>query len=140
MRPLFHPAVNDITVEGILYALSDPVRAQIYTEMLASECPLNCSSFRKVDNRTLPKATLSQHFKILREAGLIRSERKGVEMHNTTRCTELKERFGDMLSAILSTYVAQNSQRTAFPPGGRFPSNARRRSLHGIPSNRSDQR
>jgi DNA-binding transcriptional ArsR family regulator len=55
------------------------------------------------------KATLSQHFKILREAGLIRSERKGVEMHNTTRCAELKERFGDMLATILTTYAAQNS-------------------------------
>jgi DNA-binding transcriptional ArsR family regulator len=114
VRPLFHPAVSDITVEGLLYALSDPVRAQICAEMLASECPLNCSNFRKVDDRTLPKATLSQHFKILREAGLIRSERKGVEMHNTTRCAELKERFGDMLSAILNTYAAQSSRRTAF--------------------------
>src|SRR5260370_40376879 len=79
--------------------------------MATSECPLNCSNFRKVDNRTLPKATLSQHFKILREAGLIRSERKGVEIHNTTRCAELKERFGDMLTAILDTYAAQNSRR-----------------------------
>ena len=85
------------------------MRAQIYAEMAASECPLNCSNFRQVDHRTLPKATLSQHFKILREAGLIRSERKGVEMHNTTRCAELKERFGDMLTAILNTYAGQNS-------------------------------
>jgi DNA-binding transcriptional ArsR family regulator len=110
VRPLFHPAVSDITVEGILYALADPVRAQIYWELAASECALNCSNFRKLDNRTLPKATLSQHFKILREAGLIRSERKGVEMHNTTRRAELKERFGDMLSAIANTYAAQNSR------------------------------
>jgi DNA-binding transcriptional ArsR family regulator len=111
VRPLFHPAVSDVTVEGLLYALSDPVRAQIYAEMAASECPLNCSNFRQVDDRTLPKATLSQHFKILREAGLIRSKRKGVEMHNTTRCAELQERFGDLLSAILTTYGAQNSRR-----------------------------
>ena len=111
VRPLCHPAVNDITVEGLLYALSDPVRAQIYAEMAASECPLTCSNFRKLDNRTLPKATLSQHFKILREAGLIRSERKGVEMHNTTRCAELEERFGDLLAAILATYAVQNSRR-----------------------------
>jgi DNA-binding transcriptional ArsR family regulator len=111
VRPLFHPAVSDITVEGLLYALSDPVRAQIYAEVATSGCPLNCSNFRKVDNRILPKATLSQHFKILREAGLIRSERKGVEMHNTTRCAELNERFGDMLAAILTTYASQNSRR-----------------------------
>jgi DNA-binding transcriptional ArsR family regulator len=111
MRPLYHPAVSDITVEGLLYALSDPVRARIYTEMATSECPLTCSNFLILHDRTLPKATLSQHFKILREAGLIPSERKGVEMHNTTRCAELKERFGDMLAAILATYASQNSCR-----------------------------
>ena len=111
VRPLYHPAVRDITVEGLLYALSDPVRAQIFAEMATSECPHTCSNFRKLDNRTLPKSTLSQHFKILREAGLIRSERKGVEMHNTTRCAELKGRLGDMLAAILATYAVQNSHR-----------------------------
>jgi DNA-binding transcriptional ArsR family regulator len=68
---------------AIYHAAKPGVLGSIYTEMLASECPLNCSNFRKIDNRTLPKATLSQHFKILREAGLIRSERKGVAMHNT---------------------------------------------------------
>jgi len=114
VRPLFHPAVSDISVEGILYALSDPVRAQIYQKMATSECALTCSNVRKLINRNLPKATLSQHFKILREAGLIRSERKGVEMHNTTRYAELNERFGDMLSAIVNTYAAQNSRRPAF--------------------------
>ena len=55
----------------------------------------------------LPKSTLSQHFRILREAGLIYSERKGVELHNRTRCTELKERFGDMVAAIVTAYAAQ---------------------------------
>ena len=111
VRPLYHPDVRDITVEGLLYALSDPVRAQIFAEMATSECAHTCSNFRKLDNRTLPKSTLSQHFKILREAGLIRSERKGVEMHNTTRCAELKGKFGDMLAAILATYAAQNPHR-----------------------------
>ena len=111
VRPLHHPAVRDITVEGILYALSDPVRAQIFAEMASSECPHPCSKFRKLDNRTLPKSTLSQHFKILREAGLIRSDRKGVEMHNTTRCAELKGPFGDLLAAILATYAVQSSHR-----------------------------
>jgi DNA-binding transcriptional ArsR family regulator len=103
VRLLFHPALSDISVEGILYALSDPVRAKIYAELATSECALTCSDVRKLVNSTLPKATLSQHFKILREAGLVHSERKGVEMHNTTRRAELEERFGDMLSAILNT-------------------------------------
>ncbi len=107
MKPLYHPSVNDITVEGLLYALSDPVRVQIYMEIARSECPKTCSNFLQIDNRTLPKSTLSQHFKILRETGLIRSERKGVEMHNTTRCQEIKERFGDMVGAIIDAYREQ---------------------------------
>lgn len=107
MRPLSHPSIEDITVEGLLYALSDPVRVQIYAEIAASNCPQTCSNFLIVDNRKLAKSTLSQHFKILRETGLIRSERKGVEMHNTTRCAELKDRFGNMVGAIIAAYLAQ---------------------------------
>lgn len=111
MRPLHHPSINDITVEGLLYALADPVRVRIYAEIAKSECPKICSAFLEYDNRTLPKSTLSQHFKVLREAGLIRSERKGVEMHNVTRCAELKQRFGGMLDAIIEAYGQQNAQK-----------------------------
>ncbi len=109
MKPLFHPAVEDITVEGILHALSDPVRVHIYAEIAASNCPQICSSFLRMKNRKVPKSTLSVHFKVLREAGLIKSERHGVEMHNTTRCSEIKDRFGPLVSAILSAYQRQES-------------------------------
>lgn len=108
MRPLHHPAANDVTVEGILYALADPVRLQIFAELQGADCPQICSSFLVVDKKKLPKSTLSQHFKILREAGLIQSERKGVEMHNATRCAELKARFGPMIRAIVDAYTNRN--------------------------------
>ena len=113
MRPLYHPAAADITVEGILCALSDPVRVQIFAEIASSGCPQICASFLKLNNRTLAKSTLSQHFKILRESGLIRSERKGVEMHNTSRCEELREVYGEMITAILTAYAARNSKARA---------------------------
>ena len=66
-----------------------------------------CSNFLEHANRAVPKSTLSQHFKILREAGLIRSERKGVELHNTSRCEELKGRLGEMVGAIIDAYRDQ---------------------------------
>jgi DNA-binding transcriptional ArsR family regulator len=113
MRPLHHPSIKDVTVEGLLYALSDPIRVQIFAEIAASECPRICSNFLTVEDRKLPKSTLSQHFKILREAGLIRSERKGVEMHNTTRCDELKSTYGAMIGAILEAYRARNKAAKA---------------------------
>lgn len=113
MRPLFHPSINEITVQGILHAFSDPIRVRIYIEIAAADCPQTCSKFLTINNRDLPKSTLSQHFKILREAGLIRSERKGVEMHNTTRCAELKSRFGALVRTILEAYESQQKPKTS---------------------------
>ena len=105
MRPLYHPPVSEITVAGILHALSDPVRVRIFMQLRdQSNCSLNCSAFLHVGKTDLPKSTLSQHFKILRESGLIRSERKGVELQNHTRCAELKPTFGALIEAIVRAY------------------------------------
>lgn len=110
MRPLIHPSIEDITVEGILHALSDPVRATIYAE-LAISSGATCSNFLKISDRDIPKSTLSQHFRALREAGLIRSERQGVEMRNTTRCAEIEQRFPGLLPAIMGGYQVQAANR-----------------------------
>lgn len=107
MRTLYHPNIEEITVEGILHAFSDPVRIDIFASLAASECAKNCSTFLNIQKQALPKSTLSQHFRILREAGLIRSERKGVELINSTRCEELKDRFGPMVLAIVEAYEKQ---------------------------------
>jgi DNA-binding transcriptional ArsR family regulator len=107
MKPLFHPSIEDVTVEGILYALSDPVRVAIYADIVGATCSQNCSSFSKVSEKTIPKSTLSQHFKALREAGLIRGERRGVEMHNTSRCAEIEKRFPGLIRAIVSAHNIQ---------------------------------
>jgi DNA-binding transcriptional ArsR family regulator len=107
VRPLFHPSVKDVTVESILYALSDPVRVAIYADIVAQECAQNCSTFLTVRNRAIPKSTLSQHFKVLREAGLIRSERHGVEMHNFSRCAEIESRFPGLIRGIVTAHEIQ---------------------------------
>jgi DNA-binding transcriptional ArsR family regulator len=110
MRPLVHPSIEDITVEGILHALSDPVRAAIYAE-LAVCSGATCSNFLKVSDRDIPKSTLSQHFRALREAGLIRSERQGVEMRNTTRCVEIDRRFPGLVMTIMKAHQIQAAER-----------------------------
>ena len=109
MRPLFHPSMEEVTVEGILHALSDPVRVAMYADIVGQECPQNCSNFLTVSDKAIPKSTLSQHFKILREAGLIRSERHGVEMHNISRCTELEPRFPGLIRAIVNAHTIQSA-------------------------------
>src|ERR1700691_5365308 len=115
MRPLFHPSIEDVTVEAILHALSDPVRVAIYADIVGSECSQTCSNFLKVSEKTIPKSTLSQHFKALREAGLIRGERHGVEMRNTSRCPEIEKRFPGLIAAIVN---AHRIQLTGTPRGG----------------------
>ena len=108
VRPLFHPSIEDITVEGILYALSDPVRVAIYVDIVAQECTHNCSMFLTVSDKAIPKSTLSQHFRALREAGLILGERRGVEMHNISRCAEIEERFPGLIRAIVNAHTIQS--------------------------------
>ena len=109
VRPLFHPSIEDITVEGILHALSDPIRVAIFADIVAQECSHNCSMFLTVSDKAIPKSTLSQHFRELREAGLIRGERRGVEMHNTSRCAEIEERFPGLLRAIVNAHTIQSN-------------------------------
>jgi DNA-binding transcriptional ArsR family regulator len=111
MKPLFHPSVGDVSVETILHALSDPVRVSILAELAYSQCAATCSALQGVINKPVPKSTLSQHFKILREAGLIHSERKGIEVLNTSRCEEFDARFPGLIESIVRSYAAQSQEK-----------------------------
>src|ERR1700748_2994130 len=126
VRPLFHPSLEDMTVEGILHALSDPIRAAIFADIVAQECSHNCSTFLTVSDKTIPKSTLSQHFRELREAGLIRGERRGVEVHNTSRCTELEKRFPGLIRAIANAHAIQSRESQGKKRG------AQRRARHAL--------
>jgi DNA-binding transcriptional ArsR family regulator len=119
MRPLFHPSVEDVTVEGILHALSDPVRVAIFSQIVSSGSPQNCSDFLHISQKAIPKSTLSQHFKALRDAGLIRGERVGVEMLNTSRCAEIAKRFPGLIEAIIKAHNVQMAGKRTRKPGRR---------------------
>lgn len=97
-RPFVHPMIEDVTLEGVLYALSDPSRLEIIKKLASGSCGMNCSTAAPVD---MPKSTQSHHFQILREAGLIRSERRGTEVVNSLRCSEIEKRFPGVIPAIL---------------------------------------
>ena len=107
MRSLHHPEIKDVPLEAILHALADPVRVKIFTDIAQQGCPQNCTAFANVAEKPIPKSTLSQHFRILREAGLIRSERHGVEMHNISRAAELDARYPGLLVAIAKAHKIQ---------------------------------
>ena len=126
MRPLFHPSVEDVTVAAILHALSDPVRVAIFSQIAGSRCPQNCSDFLNISEKAIPKSTLSQHFKALRDAGLIRGERIGVEMRNTSRCAEIDERFPGLIMAIIKAHKVQLEKKARVGKVGRRKRERRR--------------
>ena len=106
MRSLFHPAIEDVRPDAILHALSDPNRAAIFARIMRAGCVDACSALASLGDRVIPKSSLSTHFKVLREAGLIRSARHGVEMRNEARFAEVEARFPGLIGAILSAYAS----------------------------------
>jgi len=107
MRSVDHPEIVDIPLEAILHALADPVRVKIFAGIAQQGCPQNCTAFVNVAEKPIPKSTLSQHFRILREAGLIRGERHGVQMHNISRAAEVDARYPGLLVAIAKAHKIQ---------------------------------
>jgi len=103
-RPLQHPAADDIAIEAVLYALADPLRAAIVRELTKAPQGLNCTQINERLGSEMPKSTCSQHFRILREAGVIFSERKGVELFSRARTRELSAKFPGLLRSILNGY------------------------------------
>lgn len=90
---------------GILHALSDPVRLGIVMELMRCKAERGQSCVETSTNLdfAMPKSTCSQHYQILREAGLIRCERSGVELLSRVRGKELQARFPGLLESILKS-------------------------------------
>jgi DNA-binding transcriptional ArsR family regulator len=111
MRPLVHPEIETVQPEMILHALSDPDRAAILVNIMEEGGIKACSTVSALGDRVIPKSSLSNHFRILREAGLIRSERQGKQMRNHLRLAEVNARFPGLLTAIMNAYGSGNAAR-----------------------------
>jgi len=121
-RPLTHPQIDDVTIAGVLHALSDPVRLGIVSKLMKAPRGMNCTETTLKLKLAMPKSTCSQHYRILREAGLIVSERRGVDLSSRVRALELEARFPGLLASILKSYAKEASRRD---PGARPPRPAR---------------
>ncbi len=71
---------------------------------------MNCVETMSSAKIVLPKSTCSQHFQILRNAGLIQCERKGVELTSRLRQREIERRFPGLLKSILKAYKAEQGR------------------------------
>ncbi|KAI9133090.1 helix-turn-helix transcriptional regulator [Acaryochloris sp. CCMEE 5410] len=98
MKILFHPEPQQISLAAVLYALGDPVRLDIVNQ-LATSGELTCNAF----DCEIAKSTLSHHFKILRESGVIYSRKEGTQHHNSLRREELDDLFPGLLASVLDS-------------------------------------
>ena len=91
-----HPRRDEIELAAVLHALSDPVRLQIVAALAESD-ERTCGSFEL----PVTKSTCTHHFKVLREAGVIRQRPEGTTRVNTLRRDDLEARFPGLLATIL---------------------------------------
>jgi DNA-binding transcriptional ArsR family regulator len=102
-RDLPHPARDDIRLEAVLHALSDPVRLRIVRELAADADELSCSHFEL----PVTKSTTTHHFRVLREAGVIRQCYRGTAKMNGLRRDDLDDLFPGLLDALLAAAMGQ---------------------------------
>lgn len=97
MKRLYHPSSNDMNLERIFSALSDPVRLEIIRKLLREDRQ-TCSQLSGVN----AKSSMSHHYKILRDAGLIRTEVVGREHFSSLRKDDIEEILPGVLDSIES--------------------------------------
>jgi DNA-binding transcriptional ArsR family regulator len=84
-----------MALSQVLYALSYPVRLEV-VRRLARDGEATCSALEC----GRPKSSMSHHFRVLREAGLMRTRTDGASHVNDLRRDEMDRRFPGLLTAI----------------------------------------
>ncbi len=97
MRNLNHPTLEQLSLPHVFHALSDPARLQM-VRALACGREQMCGTV----TGELRKSTASHHFKVLREAGLIRQRPEGTALQTALRRDDLEARFPGLLNVVLN--------------------------------------
>jgi DNA-binding transcriptional ArsR family regulator len=94
---LHHPAAEEIELTAVLHALSDPQRLRIVRLLADKDDPVACGSLEL----GITKSTATHHFRVLREAGVIRQVPSGTTKLTTLRRDDLDARFPGLLEVVL---------------------------------------
>jgi len=102
------PPIPDVTT--VLQALADPVRIAIVRRLGEAADARACGSF----DLPVSKSTLSHHFKVLREAGIIMGRYEGTKKLISLRRVELDAAYPGLLDSVLRAIAAS-------PPSATLP-------------------
>ncbi|MFD9005048.1 ArsR/SmtB family transcription factor [Streptomyces sp. NPDC059582] len=109
---LVHPDRRHMQFTAVMAALSDPIRLAVVARLAQVEPhgELACTTF------ALPvsKSTQSGHFKVLRQAGVIRQRDEGTRRLNQLR----REDLDTLFPGLLDLAVQQGREIAASWPGG----------------------
>ena len=97
MRGLRHPSADEIDLLAVLDALADPVRLRIVVA-LADGAERSCGAF----DCDITKASLSHHFRVLREAGVTATRQVGKHRMVSLRRADLDRRFPGLIGPLLA--------------------------------------
>jgi DNA-binding transcriptional ArsR family regulator len=96
------PAREEIELAAVLHALSDPVRLGIVLDLRASGDERRCGSF----DAPVSKSTLTHHFRVLRQAGVISQRQDGTARLSRLRTDDLEASFPGLLEAVLLASIS----------------------------------
>lgn len=96
MRPLPQPPAQ-LDLFAVLNCFADPVRLAIVSQLAATD-DIQCGAF----DVPVTKSTLTHHFRVLRESGVVGTDRSGTRSLNRLRRTELDESFPGLLDSVLA--------------------------------------
>ncbi|MEU4175780.1 metalloregulator ArsR/SmtB family transcription factor [Streptomyces sp. NPDC026589] len=102
-----HPLRTEIRLEAVLHALADPIRLRIARELADGHSDMACIAF----DLPVSKSTSTHHFKVLREAGVIRQRYEGTSRLSRLREDDLEALFPGLLPAVL-----EGARRSAGAP------------------------
>ncbi|MFF8845452.1 ArsR/SmtB family transcription factor [Streptomyces sp. NPDC015127] len=108
-RVLDHPARDEIRLESVLHALSDPVRLRVVRALARTEDELSCSYF----DLPVTKSTTTHHFRVLRESGVIQQIYRGTAKLNCLRRDDLEALFPGLLDSVLAAAASQDDRLTS---------------------------
>ena len=97
MADVDEPTRTAITLVGVLHALSDPTRLAVVAQLDTGGETL-CGRLAV----SVAKSTLSQHLRVLREAGVTHTRPAGTQRWLSVRRNDLDQLFPGLLDVVLA--------------------------------------